>query len=216
MSDLDLSQYDLAVQDHALMGRARAHMFDTSGTWSVALDRGELTLGDRVHHVQILGTYSGDTFMWAWANPGAAGWASSLAMATWLRKRGDEPGNAVFREPKVAAKWVKPYELAWVCGELAGGFPVFAANVGSAIAMLVVTDVKLDVTQLSTAAIPGLVLDMMTFIFGEAPTAVAVFLRGLGFAVEQRPSAVSAQRGATTFEVHFDDQDRPFKFSGSL
>src|SRR5512140_777397 len=48
--DLDLSEYDYDVIEHALVGRARSRMFEAlnkSVAWSIALDRAQIEIGTR-------------------------------------------------------------------------------------------------------------------------------------------------------------------------
>ena len=215
--DLDLSEYDQEVVEHALVGRARARMFEgmtKTAAWSVALDLAQLQIGYRTFNAQLLGTYShqSDTFLWSWANPGAGHWPRQVIdIASELRAWGERPGYAVFREPKIAAGWVKPYELAWVAGELVGGIPIFVGRSGITTAFLAVTglDDPPDVQLLSPAYIPGVILELHLYIAANPRNCVRTFAHRLGFDLEDDDRSIRARRQDCTFVVTFDDRGRP-------
>ena len=141
----DLSLYDRAVVEHGLYGAARSRMLvelTTDKPWQARLDTGSVTFGDETYDAQILGTHSerDDTFLWAWANPGAAQWGPSLEAANALRARGEKPGYAVFSERKVAGEWVRFRELSWVAGELSGERAVHFADAGNGTTAVMLID----------------------------------------------------------------------------
>ena len=215
--DLDLSAYDRDVVEHALVGRARSRMFRArhdSVTWSIALDRTEIDIGGRTFGAQLLGTHAraSDTFLWSWANPAAAEWSPDvLDVANELRERGSRAGNAVFREPKVAARWVNPYELAWVAGELAGGLPIFAGEHGGTTAFVAVVGVDdpPDPELLDPAYLPGMILELHLHIAADPQTCVRVFAERLGFEIDEDERTLRARRADCGFVATFDAQGRP-------
>lgn len=212
-AELDLSGYDKDVLEHVLYGRARARMFeDVSGdkAWSVDLALSELKIGDQTHTVQILGTWSNEsnTFLWAWANEGKGEWGKSTEMADALHKRAALPGQAVFSQRKVAKAWVDPIELAYVAGELAGGYPVFLAEHAKGYALLLVTDAKIDVTGLPVVYVPGVILDTSPHIMGDRRACVRRFAARLGYELREEGNKLFASRANNSFEVELDDVGR--------
>ncbi len=211
--NLDLSAYEIDVVEHLLVGRARARMLEEireGKPWNVALDRGELTIGGAAYQVQILGTYSeqSNTFLWAWANPGSAGWTPSLTVANALRTRAEEPGQAVYAEPKVAADWVNPRELALVAGEVSGGHPVFVGGYDGGAAFLLVTSLRLDFKKLELTYLPGIVLDLPSLTVADPRLCTFSFLERLGFEVDETESSLVATRADGRVRVDYDDQGR--------
>jgi hypothetical protein len=197
--DLDLSAYDEAVVEHALFGLARAHVLDRLAqgtTWDVDLGAGTLSLGRRRHRAQILGTFAKGSrnFLWAWANPGASSWEPSLEVVSELRTLAGRKGNALFGVKSIAEGWVNPRELAYVSGELAGGFPVYAPDAGHATVFLVVTDAGVDPHELPLAALPDLFFDFQSFAMVDLSACVARFLVRLGFEVSATDARTSGWR----------------------
>ena len=191
MSDLDLSAYDADVVEHALFGLCRARMLDDrfhGMRWNVDLAAGQLVVGDEMHRIAVVGTYAhaSKTFLWAWENPQAVGWGRSLEGTMALRSRGKIPGQSVYSESNVSADWVDARELAHVAGEVSGGHPVYSADTGSAIAYLLVTDVRLNPQEISIAYLPGVLLDFASFAKVEQRPCAERLLVRLGFTLEQR------------------------------
>jgi hypothetical protein len=185
-----------------------------SEAWSVDLEQGQLEIGGRTFGAQLLGTHAqgSDTFLWSWANPGATGWSRDVVeAATMVRARSARPGNAVFREAKIAAGWVNPYELTWVTGELAGGLPIFAGTHAGTTAFVAVSGgvKRLDPERLPGVFLPGVILDLQTFIAADPRTCVRVFAKRLGFEVEEDASALRGRRADCAFTTTFDAQGRP-------
>jgi len=215
--NLDLSEYDRDVVEHALVGRARSRMFRAlhrSAAWSIAFDRAQIEIGNRTFGAQLLGTHSqtSDTFLWSWANPGADQWSPDvLDVARELRARGERPGNAVFRERKIAARWVNPYELAWVAGELVGGLPIFAGEHDGTTAFVAIAgiDDPPDPELIDPAYLPGVILELHLYIAADPRMCVRIFAERLGFELGEDEHALYARRADCTFVATFDGQGRP-------
>lgn len=215
MSDeeLDLSAYEADVVEHVLAGRARARMLEElreGKPWNVDLERGELRLGDTTFRAQVLGTFSqqSETFLWAWANPGSDKWTSSLTIANAMRGRAAQPGQAVYAEAKVASGWVNPNELAYVCGELSGGYPVFVGGYDGGAAFMLLTSLRLDFQQLSLAYVPGILLDLPSFTMGNPRLCARRFAERLGLAVTESHSSMTGTRSDGAILVDYDSEDR--------
>jgi hypothetical protein len=184
--DLDLSEYDQWVAEHALWGAARARLFADrveGRAWGADLVRGELSFdGLPPVRAQLLGTFSkeGRTFLWGWANPGAGSWGESLQAVEHLRSLGG-PGLSVFQQDTVAEGWVHPLELCWVSAEVIGGLPLYQADAGPAIAMLAVEVQDVEVAELPLVYLPGLLVDFQSCSMVEARPCVERFLARLGF-----------------------------------
>lgn len=211
----DLSVYDQDVVEHGLCGAARSRMLLelTDGKpWQVQLDEGSIVFGSERFKVQILGTHSGrdDTFLWAWANPGAAQWGPSVNAANALRARGEKPGSAVFRERKIAGQWVHFRELAWVSGELAkAGTVHFADAGGGTTAVMLVEGGSTDLAQFPLVFLPGVLLEFQGASMVPVRACLLRFLERLKFTVEQEKSSVRARRAdGNTMTIDFDAQGR--------
>lgn len=210
--NLDLSAYDAAVVEHGLFGRARARLFEdvtTRKPWGLDLTTGILTIDGQAHPAHILGTFvPAGTFLWAWANPGAGDWAKSLRAATQLRALGDKPGYAVFRERSISDEWVNPYELAYVCGELVGGLPVYRFDTGTATMFLLAGDAPADPAGLSLAYLSGVLLDFQQASMVDMRPCVARFLTRLGFTRPSEAAPDSYARAHIKLRLEWDKWGR--------
>lgn len=214
--DLDLSAFEADVAAHLLAGRARARMVeDLRGDqpWSVDLTEGVLTIGEARHRAQILGTYSFEqnTFMWAWANPGAAGWGASLQLAEQLKARGDQPGQAVYAQRVVSAQWVGPDELVYVAAEIGGHHPVFVGSYDGGQAYLAITDLTVDLSTFPLVYVPGVITDGLSTSFAGAPACIAPFFAQLGLNTSisyESGTTLVGERGGGRVTVRFDELGR--------
>lgn len=197
--DLDLSAYDAAVIEHALYGLARAHVFEAivrNDASSADLGAGTLRIGARRFRAQILGTFAkgSRTFLWAWANPDAQDWGPSLRAANSLRSLSWRTGHDVYGVRSVREGQVNPRELAYVSGELIGGFPVYAADAGPATVFMLVSDARLDPADLGITALPRLFRDFESFAMVDRSACVARFLARIGFEVTSTDGSTSGWR----------------------
>jgi hypothetical protein len=209
----DLANYERDVTEHLLFGMARSRIFDDVSAgkpWNADLETGALEIGGQVYESQILGSFAPGprTFLWAWANPGAEGWATSLQAVNEVREFGEKPGYAVFREPNVPETRVHPRELALMAAELAGGHPVYAADAGGPVVFLLV-GTPVDPRTVSLAYLPGILVDFQSISRAEKASCVARFLERLGFTVERSKSLVSGKKGERTrIDVAIDEHGR--------
>jgi hypothetical protein len=213
---LDRETFDPDVREHALMGRARARMFEEiSGgqAWSVDLAQATMRIGPRSYRAQILGTFSraSSTFLWAWANPGAGDWGPSLQAAQNLR----ESGDPVFATPQIDAADVDPKVLGWVAGELVGEHPLFCGPYDGGYALLLPVPANVDAKLISPAFLSGVMLEAGA-LGVSARSAVSRFLTRLGFEVGVKSGNVTATRGDATFTVEFDAQGRVGRIDAKL
>jgi hypothetical protein len=198
------------VQRHLLVARARARMLEdlrADKPWNADLVAGTVSIGDDRYDAQLVGTFSlsSHTFLWGWANPGAAQWSRALTLATSLKGSGGP-----FAEPKLYASDVNPNELAAVAGELAGGFPVFVGTYDGGAAFLVLTGLPMPLERFSLALLPGVILDLPVLTTQPPHACVAPLLGALGFTVtEHAPTRLLAHRGQATIRLEFDGEGRP-------
>jgi hypothetical protein len=204
------STFAALVQRHLLVARARARTLEdlrADKAWSADLVAGTVSIGADAHEAQLLGTFSlsSHTFLWGWANPGAAQWSRALTLASSLKGRGGP-----FAEAKLHASEVNPNELAAVAGELAGGFPVFVGTYDGGAAFLVLTGLPMPLERFSLAYLPGVILDVPVLTTQPARACIEPLLGALGFTVTGNDaSRLLARRGATTFRLEFDAEGRP-------
>jgi hypothetical protein len=209
-AESDNEAYRAAVVEHGLFGRARARLFENvweGQPWRVDLETGFLKIGEHKLRGDILGTHvaEDDSFLWAWANPGAVHWEKSLGAAKQMKALGAKPGHKVFREPSFTGGFVNFVELAYVCGELAGGLPVYPADTGAATAVLLVRGANVDPATIPLIYLPGVLLDFQALGPWDMPLCVRRFLERLGFA----PQADGRYtRGAESLAIAFDERGR--------
>lgn len=204
------STFSSLVHQHLLVARARARMLEdlrADKSWGADLVAASVSIGEDVYAAQLLGTFSlsSHTFLWGWANPGAAPWSRALTLATSLKARGGP-----FGEAKLHANDVNPNELGAVAGELAGGFPLFVGTYDGGAAFLVLTGLTLSLERFSLAYLPGVILDLPVLTAEPARPCVTPLLTALGFTLtEDTPKRLCATRGPATFRLEFDPEGRP-------
>lgn len=211
----DVSLYDRAVVEHGLYGTARSRMLvelTADKPWQAQLDTGTVSFGGEAYDAQIVGTHSerDDTFLWAWANPGAAQWGPSLEAANALRELGKKPGYAVFEERKVAGEWVRFKELSWVAGELSGERAVHFADAGNGTtAIMLIDGGPTNMAEFPLAFLPGVVLAFQPETALPMRACLARFLERLGFTVAHEESAVLGSRAdGSSLKVELDREGR--------
>lgn len=213
MADLDLTAYDPLVVEHAFTGYVRQQVFAEAArgkAWHCDLVAGTLSItGLGTFRVDLLGTFSkgSDTFLWSWANPDAAKWSADvLAFARSLEHHAtQQPGLAVFVEPKIAAGWVPPLELGFVCGELAGGKPLYIGQSGAAeVHFLVHTACSGALSELHVATWPRQLLDFQPLVMADIRACVERGLEKSGFVLERQPSStVALAANACNISLHW-------------
>ena len=106
--------------------------------WEVDVERGELTFDDgQVLGVEVLGTESTETFMWAWANPHVAGLAAARGSER-LRACGEEHGIEALTAGRVPLAAMDAHTAGAVGLLVTGAGACFAgAHEGGRIALLV-------------------------------------------------------------------------------
>jgi hypothetical protein len=211
---LDLSGYDDAVCNHLLFGLARARAFGErigNADGNVDLTLGTIDFGAAGSFpVQILGTWAhdSDTFLWAWANPGASSWGGSVGFANQLRQRGQTtPGFAGFTEAKISPKWIHPMELGLVAADLVNA-PLCTVERGQATVLLVVGRTGFEDFSPDPVHLMSLVTDASRFTTLSARRFVEPFLARLTFALETFPAATRALRADASLELHWDEEGR--------
>ena len=214
----DISLYDRDVVEYGLCGAARSRMLvelTADKPWRARLDEATVTFGEETYDAQILGTHSDrdDTFLWAWANPGAAQWGPSLEAVNALRALGEKVGYGVLRERKVAGEWVRFRELAWVAGELAGHRAVHFADAGNGTtAVMLIDGGPTDLKDFPLVFLPGVLLGFQPETALPMRACLERFLDRLGFVVEHEQTLVRATRqDGNSVKVELDGEGRVTK-----
>ncbi|MFO0603156.1 MAG: hypothetical protein U0324_08275 [Polyangiales bacterium] len=210
---MNSSSWEALLVEHVLVGRARGRILGdmrSGKAWNCDLRTGDLFIGNDRYTVEILGTFSqrDDSFLWAWANPGAVEWDASLPLVSSLRERAGRPGEGLFGQPEIRSSEVNPNELAYVAAELLGEHPVFVGVYNGGAMFLLVTSLRIELDDLPDAYVPGILSDVPA-ISGVNPRAAGRrFLERLGFAVSDTDGGLRASRGASTIVAAYDAAGR--------
>lgn len=186
--------------------------------WNVDLVAGRLTIGKQAYRTNLLGTFaSGDgTFLWGWENPSAPDWARSLGTLAPLRALARSPGFPLLGQRLVSSDEADVNELALVCGELAGGHPLFVGVHDAGAALLLITDLDLDPAKIPTAYIAGVFLDAINMTRVPIRPCIERFLQRATYRLEANAAGFVARRAADAITVEFDDLGRLTNVSAAL
>ncbi len=209
-TDLDITQFENDLTNQYLVGAARARMFEeivANNSWNADFKKCLLEIGSKKYTIQILGTYADEYFLWGWANPNARDWTKSLDLANKLQVKGREPGYAVFKERRIAPTWITPEEIAYVAGELLGGYPAHFVVQEKTLILVLVINSKTNIMDFPVSYISGLLLDMPPTI-PNPRSAVSCFIDKLGFVVTEKTNSIFAEREDACFTATFNKDDR--------
>jgi hypothetical protein len=205
--------YEDAVVEHLVWARARSRMLEDlreDKPWDVDLAKGTLAIGKTRTTANLLGTFaSGDrTFLWGWENPAADAWSASLAQLDDLRAILGEPGYEPLGERLLSADDVNINELAHVCGELAGGFPVFVGRHDAGAVLLLVTGVELSPETMPLASYAGVFLSVADMTEAPLRPCIERFLERAGWKQQKSSSGLSLTRADQSLAIAFDELGR--------
>jgi len=215
------ASFAAAIVEHLVWGRARSRLLEdvrADQPWHVDFVDGRLSIGKSIYKVNILGTYASDdgSFLWGWENPAAGDWAASLDRLGPLRALGKKPGFEVLGQRMVWSEDADVNELALVCGELAGGYPVFVGVHDDGAVILLMTDLNLDPATLSPVCYAGVFLDVGGMTRAPLRACVERFVRRAGCAVEEKAEGLTIVRRDASLLIEFDHLGRLGGVSGEL
>jgi hypothetical protein len=208
----DDALYQRDVIEHLLFNLARSRIFEDISAgkpWDVDLGTSFLDIAGQRYESQILGTFASGsrTFLWAWANPGAAGWEASLQAAKEARALASRPGYTLFGEGELPESRVDPRELAHVTAELVGGHPLYAPTTGGAVVFLIV-GTPVDPRTIPPVYVPGILLQLQSISGADKAACVTRFFERLDYAMQVSPGHITATRGPTRLDVRLDEHGR--------
>lgn len=215
------ASYEAAILEHLVWARARSRMLEdvrADQPWNVDLVEGSLAIGKKIYEANLLGTFaSGDgTFLWAWENPGASDWTASLAKLGPLRALGKKPGYELLGQRLVSSEEANVNELALVCGELAGGYPVFVGVHDAGAAILLVTNLDLAPEKMPAAYYAGVFLDVGGMTREPLRACIERFAQRAGFAIEPTSKGLAITRADASLSIEFDHLGRLGGVTGEL
>jgi tetratricopeptide (TPR) repeat protein len=161
--DEELFQALLALEQKQLEQDFR---WDEASSWSINQSDGSLRLffdddTEVKARIQIIGTFNGDTFIWAWANPSIREELRSDSLR--LKAHGIEQGWSVFDEPSFAAAPRDGYAFAALAAGLFDCQGAYAGASGGTVIYLTLRDlvaVEEEVRDEPEFAPPSLLKDL--------------------------------------------------------